>query len=121
MSKTIELRKDIKRILSVAHERVFYRQANNESPYPYLVYSIKDIYDGKLLEVDIWNIDSQNSTVEIESIADEVQKALDDTVVINDNHSFILYYNEDRKWVDDEDKRIQRINFTYEIRYYGKE
>lgn len=121
VSSTIALRKDIKSLLSNVHERVFYRKANEKAIYPYIIYVIKDIYGAKVLEINLWNIDSEDSTVVIENLSDEIQKALDDSIVINDNHSIILYYNEDRKWIDDEDKRIQRINFSYEIRYYGKE
>lgn len=121
MSSTIELRKDIQSILLKVHERVFYRRGNDKVSYPYLIYTIKDIYRAKVLEINIWNIDPEDSTVKIENLADDIQKALDDSIITNDNHSIILYYNEDRKWIDDEDKRIQRINFTYEIRYYGKE
>lgn len=121
VSSTIALRKDIKSLLSNVHERVFYRKANDEVIYPYIIYVIKDIYGAKVLEINIWSIDPEDSTVTIENLADDIQKALDNSIVINDNHSIILYYNEDRKWIDDEDKRIQRINFSYEIRYYGKE
>ncbi|MBS6503979.1 MAG: hypothetical protein KH415_20605 [Clostridium sp.] len=121
MNSTIELRKDIKKILSGAYERIFYRKANDKVAYPYCTYLIKDIYGAKALEINIWNIDDKDSTATIEELADNVQKILDDTISINENHSFILYYNEDRKWIDDEDERIQRINFSYEIRYYGKE
>lgn len=121
MSSTIELRKDIKRILSEAHERVFYRRVSDKALYPYITYLVKDIYGAKELEINLWNVDQEDSTVAIEELADSVQRVLNDTISINENHSIILYYNEDRKWIDDEDKRIQRINFSYEIRYYGKE
>ena len=121
VSSTIELRKDIKTLLANVHERVFYRKANAEVMYPYIIYGIKDIYGAKVLEINVWSIDPEDSTVIIENLADDIQKALEDSIVTNDNHSIILYYNEDRKWIDDEDKRIQRINFSYEIRYYGQE
>lgn len=121
MSSTIELRKDIKKILSGAYERIFYRKANDKVLYPYITYLIKDIYGAKVLEINVWNIDPEDGTVTIEDLSDNIQNVLDDTISINEHHSIILYYNEDRKWIDDEDNRIQRINFTYEIRYYGKE
>jgi hypothetical protein len=121
VSSTIELRKDIKKILSGAYERIFYRKANDKVLYPYITYLIKDIYGAKFLEINVWNIDPEDGTVTIENLSDNIQNVLDDTISINEHHSIILYYNEDRKWIDDEDKRIQRINFSYEIRYYGKE
>lgn len=121
MTKTIELRKDIKNILSQAHDRVFYRRAKEEAKYPYIVYSIKDVYGSKTLEIDFWDRDINDSTRNIETIVDKVEELLDKETLTNENHSITLYYNEDKKWIDDEDKKIQRINESFEIRYYGKE
>ncbi len=121
VSKTIELRKDIKDILSEAHERVFYRRAKQKDAYPYIVYSIKDVYGAKVLEIDFWDRDINDSTRNIETMVDKVEELLDKYTLTNENHSITLYSNEDRKWIDDEDKTIQRINESFEIRYYGKE
>lgn len=121
VSKTIELRKDIKDILSQAHGRVFYRRAKQEDAYPYIVYSIKDVYGAKALEIDFWDRDINDSTRNIETMVDKVEELLDKYTLTNENHSITLYSNEDRKWIDDEDKKIQRINESFEIRYYGKE
>ncbi|WP_346877547.1 hypothetical protein [Clostridium sp. UBA5712] len=121
VSKTIELRKDIKDILSQAHERVFYRRAKQKDAYPYIVYSIKDVYGAKVLEIDFWDRDINDSTRNIETMVDKVEELLDKYTLTNENHSITLYSNEDRKWIDDEDKTIQRINESFEIRYYGKE
>ncbi|WP_300386463.1 hypothetical protein, partial [Clostridium sp.] len=61
-----------------------------------------------------------DSTRTIEGLVDKAEEVLDKYTLTNENHSITLYYNEDRKWVDDEDKKIQRINESFEIRYYGK-
>lgn len=119
MSKTIELRKDIQKLFKEVADKAYYRRAINSNIYPHVVYTIEDIGDAKSLNIDIW--DKSESTERIEILADEIEKHLKDEVVTNDNHSFILYYNYDRQWIDDEDKNIQRINMTFEIRYYGKE
>lgn len=121
VSKTIELRKDIKNILSQAHDRVFYRRAKEKDAYPYIVYSIKDVYGAKVLDIDFWDKDINDSTRNIETLADKVEELLDKYTLTNEYHSITLYSNEDRKWIDDEDKTIQRINESFEIRYYGKE
>lgn len=121
VSKTIELRKDIKDILSQAHDRVFYRRAKQKDAYPYIVYSIKDVYGAKVLDIDFWDKDINDSTRNIETMVDKVEELLDKYTLTNENHSITLYSNEDRKWIDDEDKKIQRINESFEIRYYGKE
>ena len=118
MSKTIELRKDIQNIFKSITENVYFRKANRNSLYPHIVYSIEDIYNAKVLTIDIW--DKYIDTSRIEEIADNLEK-IKNIVVNSEFHSFILYYNNDRKWVDDEDKEIQRINLSFQINYYGKE
>lgn len=119
-NKTIELRKDIRSILLEVHENVFYRRATDEAKYPYIVYSINDIYGAKVIEIDFWDRNMADSTRTIERLVDKAEEVLDSYTLTNENHSITLYYNEDRKWVDDEDKKIQRINESFEIRYYGK-
>lgn len=121
VNNTLELRKDIQRILLQAHGTVVYLNADKDTKYPYVVYSIKDIFGSKILNIDIWNRDVEKSTRVIENLADSIEKMLDRYILNNENHSFTIFYNEDRKWVDDEDKFIQRINESFEIRYYGKE
>lgn len=118
MSKTKELRKDIQSLLSGVACKVFYRRTLPGMMYPHVIYTIRDIFNAKVLNIDIW--DRCEDTLRIEELADSIEK-LKDTVVNNDNHTFILYYNEDRKWIDDEDKSLLRINMSFEIRYYGKE
>lgn len=117
-TKTIELRKDIVKLLKTINNNIYCRRADPKALYPHIIYSIEDIYQAKVLNVEIW--DRADGTTRIETIADNIEK-LKDEVVNNENHSFILYYNEDRKWVDDDDKEIQRVNLSFEIRYYGKE
>lgn len=117
-SKTIELRKDIKKILEEVDKKIFYRRAAANTPYPYISYLIKDVGELKVLEIDYW--DNDVSTVNIETLADSVEEVLDGKTITNENYSGALYTNNDRKWIDDDDKTILRINESFEIRYYGK-
>lgn len=117
-SKTIELRKDIQKLLKEIYDQVSYRRASNDTAYLYVVYSIKDIGESKELEINIW--DKNSDTTKIEEIADKIEK-LDKEIVTNENHSFSLWNNNDRQWIDDEDKNILRINMTFELRYFEKE
>lgn len=119
MSKTIELRKDVINLIKTAYERVYYRQATDKTPYPYVILSIKDIAQAKILNIDCW--DNNSDTAEIECIMDKIEELLSRENINNENHSITFYKNDDRKWVDDEDKTILRINETFEIRYFGKE
>lgn len=117
--KTEKLREDIVKLLKNNVDRVFYRNASKEVPYPYIVYTLKDIYRAKVLELNIW--DYGKDTINIENLADNIEKTLDKEIITNENHSITFYSNEDRAWVDDEDKQVLRIKETFEIRYYGKE
>lgn len=119
MSKTIELRKDVLKLLKTKHNSVFYRIAPATAIYPYIVVKIRDIYEAKELEVDYW--DKDKTSERIETLADDIEKLLNEELINNENHTLIFYCNDDRKRVDDEDKKIQRINETFEIRYFGKE
>ncbi|WP_366914711.1 hypothetical protein, partial [Clostridium sp.] len=70
-NKTIELRKDIRSILLEVHESVFYRRATDEAKYPYIVYSINDIYGAKVIEIDFWDRNMADSTRTIEGLVDK--------------------------------------------------
>lgn len=119
MSKTIELRKDINSILKQLKCPVFYRRATDKVKFPYIVYTLKDVGDSKLIEIDYWDNDSD--TTVIETLADDVFFLLDKETLTNENHSISFYHNQDKQWLDDEDKNLSRINESYILRYYGKE
>lgn len=123
VSNTIDLRRDIQNILLQVCPNICYRNASDKTPYPYIIFTVKDIFGCKILNIEYWNRDNNpiKSTGVIETLADNLEKVIDRYTLNNESHSLAIYYNEDRKWVDDEDKLIQRINESFEIRYYGKE
>lgn len=118
-NKTIELRKDIQHLLRSIFEKTFYRRADVDTKYPYLVYTIRDVDDYKILEIDFW--DEGSNTENIENIADKVEETLDEFIKTNENHSISIFKNNDRRWVDDENKNILRINESFQILYYGRD
>lgn len=118
-NKTIELRKDIQHLLKSIFEKTFYRRADVDTKYPYLVYTIRDVDDYKILEIDFW--DEGSNTENIENIADKVEETLDEFIKTNENHSISIFKNNDRRWVDDENKNILRINESFQILYYGRD
>ena len=118
-NKTIELRKDIQHLLKSIFEKTFYRRADVDTKYPYLVYTIRDVDDYKILEIDFW--DEGSNTENIENFADKVEERLDEFIKTNENHSISIFKNNDRSWVDDENKNILRINESFQILYYGRD
>lgn len=119
VNKTIELRKDIQHLLKSVFEKTFYRRADVDTKYPYLVYTIRDVDDYKILEIDFW--DEGNNTENIENIVDRIEETLDEFIKTNENHSISIFKNNDRRWVDDENKNILRINESFQILYYGRD
>lgn len=114
----LELRKDIQTILKNICENVFYRRSSDTTKYPYIVYSIKSIGEAKELEINIWDYNCDTS--KIENIADKIED-INREIVSNENHTFSLWNNYDRQWIDDDNKDILRINMTFELRYFEKE
>lgn len=119
MSKTIELRKNVVAILKEIHPNIYYMKASDDSAFPYIVYSIRDVANSKVLELDYW--DKNTTTTPIEILADNVEQGVKNTFSINASHSITFYYNNDRQFFEDEDEFIKRINHSFEIRYYGLE
>lgn len=119
VANNIELIENIKNILRNAHKLVFYMRASKTISYPYITFKIESWGDKKTLELDYWT--NANDSMGIETIADNVDSILHKYTETNEKHSITMYRNSDRKYIDDEDPSIRRINESYEIRYYGKE
>ena len=72
MSYTNEIRKDIKSYLKQKCENVYYLKASDSSSFPYIVFSVRSIGEGKVLELDIW--DRHKDTTRIENLVDEIEE-----------------------------------------------
>jgi hypothetical protein len=125
MIKIVELRKIIKASLKTAHPRVFHENAPDDSIYPYLVYDLPNSNDdGSLeqfvLDVDGWDFPSNGDTTALETLMDNVDKQLHrKTVVINGTLS-MTFYRENRLPLKDDDIRIRRRKYVYQVRTHEK-
>ena len=120
MIKSLAVRKDIVSYIKKATPNVFHRRALPGTKYPYVVFSIRDIESHvKELEIDVW--DNSSETLEIEELSEEIINTLNNEKLTNSNHTISFFYNDDAHYIDDEDKTILRINFTFQLIYYGKE
>lgn len=123
-SKTIELRKVVKSLLEEVNNNVFYEEASSKSTFPYLVYEFETVNlnnyprDDIFMTVDIW--DKDKDTITVETLADDVEKALN---FINNPTKNVLptFYLESRMSLRDEDKQIRRrqLKFTIQNYYLG--
>jgi hypothetical protein len=125
MIKIVELRKIIKASLKTAHSRVFHEHAPDNSLYPYLVYDLPNSNDdGSLeqfvLDIDGWDYPANGDTTALETLMDNVDKQLHrKTVVINGTLS-MTFYRENRLSLKDDDPRIKRRKYVYQVRTHEK-
>ena len=89
MSYTNEIRKDIKNYLKQKCENVYYLKASDISRFPYIVFSIRSVGDGKVLELDIW--DRHKDTTRIENLTDDMIRYAN--VIICGTNKTREYYN----------------------------
>ncbi|MBU5485963.1 hypothetical protein KQI86_16705 [Clostridium sp. MSJ-11] len=90
----------------------------------YNLYNILQLTDNKVrkdipLSIDIWGIKDQ--VLEIEDLAEEIDKAISDEVYRNNTLFFIV--QKANLWtlsLKDEDKNIRRKQLNYIIRFYKK-
>lgn len=124
MSKTNELVKLIKRLLIKYGLVVFYDEADEEVPYPYIVFSLTN-YDSLTyprddieLLIDIW--DKGESSYRVEEISDQIEK---DFKILNKPTDKILptFYSVYNKRITDEDKEIKRRQVKITIQCYEVE
>ena len=121
MSKTIELRKLIVKLLKEVNKSVFYENANDKAKYPCIVYNLDKINtvnyprNDIILTIDVW--DRSNSTVTVETLTDNIEDVLN---MLNkpSKNLFPTFYLEDRMSIDDEDPLIRRRQLKFKIENY---
>lgn len=127
MNKPSELRAAIQAVLDGLHPRVFYQAARGNPEFPYLVWDLTRAFDDGntevyLLEVDGW--DQAKDTTALEDLMETVDGD-GDLVAPSGLHRRVLnvpgqvaatIYRESRQSIPDEDDRIRRRRYTYEVR-----
>lgn len=121
VSKTLELRKVITKLLKEVNKNVFYENATDEAEFPYIVYEIDSIsfdYSGRddvILTINVWDKDKESKLVE--SVSDEIEKKLN---YLNYPTGKVLptFYLINRISIPDEDKSIRRRELKFQIQNY---
>lgn len=117
MSKTIELRTQLNIIFKTLTSKVYYEEANADSPYPYLVYELSELvnnYGKTTLQLEVNVLDYGTNSTVVETLADLVQDTLHKCYFINDKIQFSIYKG-NKIIVKEEDKQIMRRRMTFEI------
>jgi hypothetical protein len=121
--KVVELRKVILSALKTVHPRVYHQSAPDNAVYPYFVYNLPNsVDDGSLeqfvLDIDCWDISLD--TTALETLINSADKVLHrKTIVVDDNLSMTFYRN-NRLTLTDEDPRIRRRKYIYEVRTFER-
>jgi hypothetical protein len=123
MIKTVELRKAIQASLKSIHPRVYFQYAPNEAVYSYLVYDFPNSTDDGLmerfvLEVDGWDRPTDGDTTSLEKLMDNADKELHRKVIVVNGELALIFYRENRLSLPDDDQRIKRRKYVYQIRTY---
>nr|DAY22807.1 MAG TPA: PORTAL PROTEIN, 15 PROTEIN, HEAD PROTEIN, VIRAL INFECTION, TAILED.2A [Caudoviricetes sp.] len=111
------LKIEIEKILLDICKNVYLESADDDSPLPYLVYSISNaVNNGDLhsyiLDVDIW--DKSETTRNIDDLEKKLKK-IDKTTYIDENIQFTMYYDRTIN-TKSEHLELKRYTVMFEIR-----
>ncbi len=122
----IELQKYVVGVLKSVHSRVYQEEAPQEAVYPFVVYRLptstetEERREDFILEVDVWDNPPDGSTVTLQQLADEIDRALHRTVYLDPGGKWItMIYRINRMMVPDPDPEIRRRQLRYDLRTYA--
>jgi hypothetical protein len=123
MSKIVTLRSVINSALKSIHPRIYYQSAPDDAVYPYLVYDLTNSIDDLSLEqfvldVNGWDAPTNGDTLPLENLMANVDSALHRKTKVIDDMA-VTIYRDNRLSLLDDDPRIRRRQYTYEIRTFG--
>lgn len=116
-SPTVNLIAKILSVLRSIHSNSFYLKASTSVAYPFITFKVLQLGPTVKLELDYWS--DSNESITLETLADSVHLKLHKYTETTSDLSITIYKAGNRQRLDD--GAIQRINETYEVRYYGKE
>lgn len=117
MSKTIALRTELQKILKNVTANVEYEEANDSTPYPYVVYELTEVmhdYGKTLFELEVNVMDYSPKSRVVDALADNIQDALHKKYYIGNGIQFVSYKDR-RNIVREEDKQVKRRRLLFEV------
>lgn len=123
MIKVLEIRTALQTLLETLHARVSFNVASDAEAFPYVVFDLSNSIDiGALetfvLDIDCWDID-EDTTV-LETLIGNIDNALHKNTILIDDKMSITIYRENRLIPHDDDPRIRRRKYVYQVRTYQK-
>lgn len=123
MIKMLEIRKVIIELIRTVTTNVYYQDAPENTPTPFVTVDISNSIDDGTLERFVMDIDgwgASNNTVALETLMHGVDQSLHrKTVYVTDMYGkqiAVTVYRENRLTFDETDKRIFRRRYIYQIR-----
>ena len=119
----VELRSAIGAFLGTVNPEVHFEEAPDNSPFPYLVYDLPNSFnDGTMenvvLEIDGWDAPDKGDTSTLELMMESVNTGLNRTVIRNGGYAFVCYLD-NRMNLRDDEPRIRRRKYRYQVRTFG--
>lgn len=122
MNRTNEHRSVLKSLLLKYCPSVYYRICN-PGVFPRAEFDLKQInvensqYEKHILTVNYYDKDKPDR---INDIADSLIDEADKSILFTKNFYYQFYYGNDRQFITETDKTIQRIMLTFEVRIYKR-
>ncbi len=118
----IELKNLIESNLKAVHAKVYYQKAPDNAVCPYLVYELPTSYfyeyDGTLtLDIDGW--DDEYDTTTLETLMAAVNAKFNRLQLLSDNLGAVFYL-ENKMSLREDDKRINRRKYIYQVRLFER-
>ena len=123
MTKTNELKKLIKSIISEVINTCGFKKVPKDTMYPHATFSFSSVNLGDMnrndyiIDVDLW--DKGESTKRIDEIADNLEEVFNNKNIPQDS-ILPTFYLMDRRNVEDEDKDIQHVLLRIEVQNYER-
>lgn len=121
-NRTNELKKFIRSRIETCADNVYFRHSNSDSKYPRVVFDLKmlsndDIYQKYILTLDLY--DKFNLEI-IDNLADKIEENIGFLDFLGEDFLIKIYPNNDRQYIEETDKTLQRILMSFELRYFTR-
>lgn len=118
MSKTLELRKALLSEIKKTHSNCYYELVPEGATFPYIVFELENVGEQYQVELNVY--DKNTSTIQIETLADTLEKYFYRYIYRDDVQVFAMYLNT-RNNVQEEDKAIKRRRLLFDLKHFGKD
>lgn len=127
INRPYEIRKALQTLIKTASTRTYFEDVPENATYPYAVFNLpvsNDFGEGfevYTMDIDFW--DKSTDTTALENLANNTHKAINNVITNYIDGSESVSFRallENRRNLNDPDKRLKRRQYTYYIRIIGR-